>query len=198
VIQPKLAISQPGDAYEQEADRVADQVIRMPTSPSAVTDQASVQRQTLAEEEVAQMGTVTAAITPCSQHAPEEDDEIQTKALVQRAPSDPLVSFEPGADFESRLSTSSGSPLPASTRAFMEPRFGADFSGVLLHTDGEAAQLNRAVSAQAFTHGQDIYLGEGTNNLESSTGKQLLAHELTHTMQQGAARPGGTWINNRE
>jgi hypothetical protein len=107
--------------------------------------------------------------------------------LVQRAPSDPLGSFEPGADFAARLSSSGGSPLPAGTRAFMEPRFGADFSGVRLHTGSTAAQLNRAVSAQAFTHGRDIYLGAGTNNLESSTGKQLLAHELAHTIQQGAA-----------
>lgn len=160
--------------------------MRMPTPPSAVTGQASVQRQTLEEEEAAQMGTAVATITPLSQRAPEED-AIQTKVLVQRAPSDPLGSFEPADGFEAKLSTSDGSPLPASTRAFMEPRFGADFSGVRLHTGGEAAQLNRAVSAQAFTHGHNIYLGEGVNNLELSAGKQLLAHELTHTIQQGAA-----------
>ena len=189
VIRPKLAVSQRGDVHEQEADRVADQVMRMPTSPSAVTGQASVQRQTLEEEEVAPMGTAGATITPRSQHAPEEEDELQTMALLQRMPSDPLRSFEPGADFQARLSTSSGSPLPASTRAFMEPRFGADFSGVRLHTGGEAMQLTRAVSAQAFTHGQDIYLGEGTNNLESSAGKQLLAHELVHVVQQSHGGP---------
>ena len=143
----------------------------MPALPSAVTGQPSVQRQTPDEDEVAQTKPLAATITP----------------LVQRAPSDPLGSFEPGADFEAQLSTSSGSPLPASSRAFMEPRFGADFSGVRLHTGSEAAQLNRAVSAQAFTHGRDIYLGEGKNNLESSAGKRLLAHELTHTIQQGAA-----------
>ena len=74
--------------------------------------------------------------------------------------------------------------MPARTRAFMEPRFGAAFSEVRLHTGSEAAQLNRAVSAQAFTHGHDIYLGEGTNNVESSAGKQLLAHELAHVVQQ--------------
>ena len=69
----------------------------------------------------------------------------------------------------------------------MEPRFGADFSEVRLHTSSEAAQLNRAVGAQAFTHGPDIYLGGGKDDLELSAGKQLLAHELTHTIQQGAA-----------
>ena len=69
----------------------------------------------------------------------------------------------------------------------MEPRFGADFSGVRIHTGSEAAQLNREVSAQAFTHGQDIYLGEGKTDVASAQGKQLLAHELTHTIQQGAS-----------
>ncbi len=184
-IQAKLTISQPGDAYEQEADRVAEHVVRMPTSPSAITGQASVQRQTLEEEKVAQVGNA-AATTLLSQRAPEE---IQTKALVHRMQFDPLGSFEPGADFESLLSTSSGSPLPTSTRAFMEPRFGADFSGVRLHTGGEAAQLNRAINAQAFTHGQDIYLGGGKNNLDSSVEKQLLAHELTHVIQQTGSPP---------
>src|SRR5207244_2884867 len=91
--------------------------------------------------------------------------------LVQRSTSGTLGSFEPGADFESRLSASDGgNPLPASTRAFMEPRFGADFSGVRLHTGSEAAQLNRAINAQAFTHGSDIYLGQGKNDFESSAG----------------------------
>jgi len=66
----------------------------------------------------------------------------------------------------------------------MEPRFGADFSGVRIHTGSESAQLNRSVSAQAFTLGQDIYLGEGKDDLESAQGKQLLAHELTHVVQQ--------------
>ena len=69
----------------------------------------------------------------------------------------------------------------------MEPRFDADFSGVRVHTNSEAAQSNREVSAQAFTHGQDIYLGEGKSDLTSSEGKQLLAHELTHVVQQGGA-----------
>jgi hypothetical protein len=172
-LHPKLTIGAANDHYEQEADRVAQQVMSMPTLPSAVTGQATIQGQVPEEDEVAQTKPLAATITP----------------LVQCAPSDPQGSFEPGADFESRLSTSGGgSPLPASTRAFMEPRFGADFSGVRLHTGNDAAQLNRAIGAQAFTHGRDIYLGEGKNDLESRAEKQLLAHELTHTIQQGAVR----------
>ncbi len=79
VIQPKLAVSQPGDVHEQEADCVADQVIRMPTSPSAVTGQASVQRQTLEEEEVAQMGNAAATITPRSQHPPKKKTKFRLR-----------------------------------------------------------------------------------------------------------------------
>ena len=172
MIQPKLTVGAAHDTYEQEADRVAQQVMRLSTPPSTSTGQASVQGQTPEKDETAQTKPLAATIT----------------SLAQRASSDSMGSFEPGADFESRLSTSGGgSPLPASTRAFMETRFGADFSGVQLHTGSEAAQLNRTIGAQAFTHGRDIYLGEGKNDLESSAGKQLLAHELTHTIQQGAA-----------
>jgi hypothetical protein len=170
-IQAQLSVSQPSDPYEQEADRVVQQVMSMPTPPSAATVQASVQRQTPEEDEVAQTKPLAATITP----------------LVQRAPSEPLGSFEPGADFEARLGASGGgSPLPARERAFMEPRCGADFNGVRLHTGSEAAQLNRAIRAQAFTYGSHIYLGEGRSDIESTTGKQLLAHELTHTIQQVA------------
>lgn len=171
-IQAKLAVSQPGDPYEQEADRVAQQVVSMLAPSSVVSGQSSVQRQTSKKDEMVQTKPLAFTITP----------------LVQRATLDTGGNFEPGADLEARLGSSSGSTLPDSTRAFMEPRFGVDLSGVRLHTGSEAAQLNRAVSAQAFTHGRDIYLGEGKNNLESSAGKQLLAHELTHTIQQGANR----------
>lgn len=118
---------------------------------------------------------------------------VQTKSLaatvtplVQRAHSAGHEGFRSEPEFKSRLGASGGSPLPVGTRAFMESRFGSDFSGVRLHTGSEAARLNRAVSAEAFTYGQDIYLGGG-KDLESSAGKQLLAHELTHTLQQRTA-----------
>jgi hypothetical protein len=66
----------------------------------------------------------------------------------------------------------------------MEQRMGADFGGVRLHTGGDSVQLNREISAQAFTRGQDIYLGEGKENVDSHEGRRLLAHELTHVVQQ--------------
>ncbi|MGC1375921.1 MAG: DUF4157 domain-containing protein, partial [Anaerolineales bacterium] len=130
--------------------------------------------------------------------APEEDKELQTKSLLQReaAPEEDKElqtkaktdkeGFEAGAGFEQRLNATrgGGAPLPDQTRTFMESRFGADFSDVRIHTGSEAAKLNRAVSAQAFTQGKDIYLGAGKENVESHEGKELLAHELTHVVQQ--------------
>lgn len=82
-----------------------------------------------------------------------------------------------------------GQPLQKGTQNFMESRFGADFSGVRIHTDGAAAQMSSAIGARAFAHGGDIYFANGQFNPETSEGRHLLAHELTHTLQQGAARP---------
>jgi len=69
----------------------------------------------------------------------------------------------------------------------MEARFGADFGQVRVHTDGEAVQLSQDLQAQAFTHGQDIYFGAGRYDTDAGSGRRLLAHELTHTIQQGAS-----------
>ena len=95
--------------------------------------------------------------------------------------------FEAGANIETRVSLSKGggSPLPDPVRAYMEPRFGVDFSHVRVHTGSNALQLNQAVGAQAFTHGSDIYFGAG----HSPTNLKLTAHELTHVVQQTGGVP---------
>ncbi|HEX4708650.1 MAG TPA: DUF4157 domain-containing protein [Candidatus Udaeobacter sp.] len=80
---------------------------------------------------------------------------------------------------------SSGQPLDPVTRAFMEPRFGHDFSNVRVHTDAHAAETARQLNALAYTLGQDMVFQKGRYAPETSAGKQLLAHELTHTIQQG-------------
>jgi hypothetical protein len=77
-----------------------------------------------------------------------------------------------------------GSPLPAGTLAEMNKSFGMDFSQVRIHTDSAAARLCEELNAQAFTHGTDIFFNEGKYNPESTEGKLLLAHELTHVVQQ--------------
>jgi hypothetical protein len=212
LIQTKLTVGSAGDRYEQEADRVAEQVMTMPAPRSAPS---SVQRAAEEEEEV-QTRPLTTFITPLVQRqAAPEEEEVQTKSLVQRqeVPEEEEVqtkslvqrrgdgSFEASPELESRLAAhkGGGSPLPEDVRAYMEPRFGADFSGVRVHTGGEAAQLNRALSAQAFTHGRDIYLGEGRYDPDSDAGKRLLAHELAHTLQQGASkRIAGWWADGHK
>jgi hypothetical protein len=202
MLQPKLTVAAAHDLYEHEADHVAQQVIGVPTLPSPDTGQNFVQTQSREKHEVVQ--TKPLVITPLvhrtlSDMLPIRSGLLQRKCVCGGTPGTDgkceecrkHESFEAGADFEARLSNrSGGSPLPTETRAFMEPRFAADFGGVRLHADSESAQLTRAVGAEAFTHGQDIYLGERNGDLESSAGKQLLAHELTHTIQQvGRAEP---------
>jgi hypothetical protein len=96
------------------------------------------------------------------------------------------TSHEASPSIEGRINSSKGggSPLDTSTRGEMESSFGSDFGGVRIHTGSEAQQLSKDLNAQAFTHGQDIYFDEGKYNPQSTSGKHLLAHELTHTVQQ--------------
>jgi len=196
VIQPKIAIGSPGDKYEQEADRMAQQVMSM---PAAITHP-PIQRREMQEEaqESVQTKPLAASITPLVQQetAPaeleenleEDKDPLQMKRSVQRASSSD-GNLQTSSNLESQLSSNKGggSPLSDEVRSFMEPRFGAEFSQVQVHTDSEAVQMNRELSAQAFTHGSDVYFGAGKYNPSSSDGKQLLAHELTHVVQQGGA-----------
>lgn len=90
---------------------------------------------------------------------------------------------------EERLSASKsgGSPLAEPVRDKMESSIGADFSSVKIHTDNTSVQLSKDLNAQAFTHGSDIYFNSGKFDANSASGQHLLAHELTHTVQQGAA-----------
>jgi hypothetical protein len=91
-----------------------------------------------------------------------------------------------GTDLEAKLSRSqgSGSPLPQDFRQFIEPRMGFDFGQVRIHTDSEAVQMNQQLTARAFAHGSDVYFGAGQFDASSDGGKRLLAHELTHVVQQ--------------
>jgi len=109
----------------------------------------------------------------------DEDETLQAKPEIQAKGEAPAVPN----NFDNQLAQHKGSghPLSDETRAFMEPRFGADFSNVRVH---ETPDLANAIQAQAFTHGQDIYFNSGKYNPGSSGGKELLAHELTHVVQQ--------------
>jgi len=174
-IQTKLTVGAPGDIYEQEADRVAAQVMSMPVAAAAPPQ---VQRFGEEHNPIGMYSSLARSITPVVQRR--VDQQVQMYSRVQRA-------FQSGGneasgDLESRLNASKGggSALAPEVRAFMEPRFGADFSSVRVHTGGEAIQMNRELGAQAFTHGRDIYFGTG----KSPGNNELTAHELTHVVQQ--------------
>lgn len=87
-------------------------------------------------------------------------------------------------------SPAEGRPLPPGLRQFMEPRFGADFAGVQLHTDEDAATRSRALNAAAFTQGRHIFFDRGEYRPATEEGRELIAHELTHTLQQSGASAG--------
>jgi len=178
-IQPKLTIGQPNDIYEQEADRVAEQVMRMP--------EPQVQRPRLEEEEEEiQPKPIAELITPLAQRQVEKKS-IQTKLSLQKAEKD--NGFALRNSIESRLHSNKGmgSSLSDEVRTFMESRFGADFSQVRVHTDSNAIQMTRDLNSQAFTYGRDIYFGAG----KSPGTNALTAHEMTHVLQQ----TGGVRLN---
>lgn len=109
----------------------------------------------------------------------EEEEEVQAKGEVGGGVAGPQLS--------NRIKGASGKgkPLPGKTRTEMETVFGVDFSGVNIHTDQNSVEMNQHLGAQAFTHGKDVYFNAGKFNPENSGGKHLLAHELTHVVQQG-------------
>jgi hypothetical protein len=192
MIQPKLAVGPVGDKYEQEADRVAKQVVDMPAPVQRQEEQSNADNrksvvQRNAENEANSANTpVKQRLMRVSEAEEEEDEELQRKPLIQRSGKG---GFEVDGDFEGSLKSSKGggAPLPDTLRADFEPKFGADFGGVKVHTDAHADQLNRSIQAKAFTSGSDIFFSKGQYNPSTSSGQQLIAHELTHTVQQGAA-----------
>lgn len=122
----------------------------------------------------------------------EEEEEIQAKA----EPGGKTTDTNLGSQIIN--TAGNGKPLPEKTRAGMEHAFSRDLSGVKIHTDMEAVRMNKELGAQAFTHGRDIYFNSGKYRPENSEGQRLLAHELTHVVQQGAggAPKSGVVINN--
>ena len=118
-----------------------------------------------------------------------EEEEIQEKEEEEVAQKQSTSAGDDGSTIEDQLSDSKGggSPLDSGTKSEMESGFGADFSGVRVHNDSNAVQMNQELGSQAFTNGNDIYFNEGKYNPDSESGKHLLAHELTHTVQQGAS-----------
>jgi len=182
-LQAKLRIGQPGDMYEQEADRVADAVMRMPEMGVQWQVEPEEEKE---EEETLQSKPLANQITPLVQRQlepveeEEEEKQIQPKNNTGMAPQ-----VTPGVTHDIHSFKGTGQPLPASERAFFEPRFRRDFSNVRVHNDMQAAHAARSISARAFTHGRDVVFGAGEYSSGTPSGRKLLAHELAHAVQQG-------------
>lgn len=167
-VQAKMEVSKPGDSFEQEAEGMADRVMRM-SAPSA------------------QAGVPPTAPPPRLQK--QEDEDLRRmagpdEALWREGGGAPAVSAETQAAITGK---SGGEPLSGELRGFMEPRFGADFGNVRVHADAEAARLSSQLGARAFTYRNQVFFAQGQYQPGSSEGRHLLAHELTHVVQQGQA-----------
>lgn len=164
VVQHALHVGPAGDEFEREADTVADSVMRS-WETTAAHDQA--------------VG----------------GDDVRRSNLdrVGRAPAGPAIGLEGGAldrASEERITAAQGGgqSLPEGVRRSMEGAFGVDFSAVRVHSGGEADALNRSMQSRAFTVGADVFFAQGEYRPETTSGRKLLAHELTHTVQQGVGR----------
>jgi outer membrane protein OmpA-like peptidoglycan-associated protein len=175
--QPKLTVSNPGDTSEREADRVADKVMRMPETQPGLT----VQRFSLA---------IQRKCATCEEERKQQSmhDEDEEEKIVQAKPVEASAAPQVTSGLESRINNirGGGQPLPESARAFFEPRFGHDFGQVRVHADTRASESARAVHAKAYTVGRDVVFGNGNYSPQTTAGRALLAHELTHVVQQGA------------
>ncbi|BAY26506.1 hypothetical protein NIES2100_63220 [Calothrix sp. NIES-2100] len=158
LIQAKLTVNPADDIYEQEADRTALAVVNSLNAPASPTAQ--------------------------RQEMPEEEDKIQTKPLIQRMSAESGMEVTPQLEESIQQARGSGQPLADSIREPIEQAVGADFSGVRIHTDAQADQFNQSIQAKAFTTGEDVFFKQGAYNPGSQGGQELIAHELTHVVQQ--------------
>lgn len=241
-VQMKMTVNKPGDKFEQEADKMADRVMRMPTPPVTAKED-KVQRQPedkiqkREEEKILKAPQPEEKIQKAEdtrlQKAPQPEEKAQKAEdnRLQKAPTDeklqrreeekimkvsapeekvqkadddkirkapatddklqraaeggaaPAVRSEVQSAIHTR--TTGGELLSADVRSHMEPRFNADFSSVRVHKDQESASLSNQLSARAFTYQNHIFFSRDQYQPGSSEGKRLLAHELTHAIQQG-------------
>ena len=242
-MQAKMAMSQPGDAEERQADQVAAEVSRAPSQdlhraslepgitpekkaeslaakpvPGAMriarladqeTAQARLARQSAEEEEAVQarlfrqaseaeepvqarlarqtVPPPALARTPPPQAGEGLGERETARAMESASESESTGGQELDADTEARIDAlkGQGAPMDETVRKDMEARFGHDFAAVTLHTDAAAAELCSRLHARAFTVGNDVFFAPGEYAPDSEAGRNLLAHELTHVVQQG-------------
>jgi hypothetical protein len=171
-LQAKLEVSHPGDAYEREADAVAEQVLSMPAA-----------------------GRVRGAEAKAGAESAGASPRVPRRTTSALSSSPHVSGVTPSVD---RMLRSSGAPLDSAAREFFEPRFGHDFGGVRVHSNQEAAASAVGLGARAYTVGKHIVFGAGEYTPVSDAGRQLLAHELTHVVQQTSARTGADGVVQRK
>lgn len=206
-LQMKMRVNQPGDKFEQEADRMADKVMRMPAPASPLKeDRLQRQAEDRLQKKEKEEDKIQKAVMPEEKLQKADDKEIQKaederiqKAedeKIQKAPAtedrlqrkgNGVPTAGPSTQSAIQNRTTGGQPLSGEVRGFMEARFGADFGNVRIHSDPEAASLSNQLSARAFTYRNHVFFSRDQYQPGTSEGKQLLAHELTHTVQQGHA-----------
>lgn len=162
--QPKLTVGPANDAFEQEADAVADKVMRM-------SDHEKIQPA------ISRLG-IQRKCAACEEEEHAQRKEFDAGQQSAEAPS-----------IVSAAINSGGAPLESGAKAFMENRFGYDFSNVKIHTDTVATKSAQSINALAYTSGNSIVFNEGQYSPGTASGKRLLAHELTHVVQQSGSQP---------
>jgi hypothetical protein len=214
VVQPKLTIGQPNDRYEREADRVAAQVMRMPESEESLVngqwslgkrekESSLVQRKSGCpgcmeeeEEEAAIQAKFQTLQGPLIQRQEGEEEEEEETPIQAKPLSNKSSPLSQGLQNQVQTIRSGGQPLPQSSRAFFESRFGTDFSQVRVHNDPRAAETAQSINAQAYTIGSNIVFNKDQYSPETAAGKNLIAHELTHVVQQSQNKVSQSIHNN--
>src|SRR5690554_2004677 len=177
IIQPKLKINPPNDIYEKEADSVAEKVMRMPeTKMKSLFFQPKQFPLTQIQRECASCESKEKLYRKGDRE--EEEENVQMKGESGESGSRTAPSIVHDAI------NSPGQPLDKETKNFMESRFGYEFGRVQVHNDPMAHQSAEDIDAKAYTYGIHLVFGKGHYNPGSYSGKELIAHELTHTVQQ--------------
>ena len=211
-VQATLRASSPNDPLEREADRFAERLVNQngpsgvstggppnvvqkhsaenPTRGLAPEEEEQVQLKAVSRAGDSQVLQMHSAENPTRNPSPEETEQVQLKPTPANGSAGQLVSRDVESGIEQLRG--SGEGLPESARLPIEQGLGHDLSSVQVHTGAAAASLNRQLDAEAFTRGRDIFFAEGHYSPGTPQGDRLLAHELTHVVQQGAApaRPG--------
>lgn len=174
VVMAKMAIGKAGDAYEREADQVAEKVTGNQPGPVSISPIGAMPVQRMCPD--------------CA-----EEQQGKSGAAVQGAG---LANSKGGVSkgLENRIQKArgQGTPMAQDVKGGMEQGFGSNFDQVRIHTGSEAVQMNQELGAKAFTVGNDVFFNQGQYAPGTGAGKKLLAHELTHTVQQS----GGTKQQN--